>query len=318
MVKVSLAPMVDRTDIHFRNFIRMINKDMLLFTEMITTPALINGDSDRLLRKTEFENPVVLQIASSSLEEVKKVSKILKNTEYDEININVGCPSDRVSNFRMGAYLMSDPELVRDMVKYLREETGKKISIKNRIGIDGRGILEDDRIINSYQELMNFIDITNSDKYIIHARCAILKGLSPKENRTIPPLDYETVYRVKKDRPRLFIEINGGIRTIEDILLHKDKVDSIMIGRALYDNPMLANEIGVLNGFNSITHLEVLEKMYKYLESLEDSPHYFLRHTLGLFYNTPYSKIWKKYISGTNKKKEDLLEYIKEYERISF
>ena len=318
MVKVSLAPMVDRTDIHFRNFIRMINKDMLLFTEMITTPALINGDSDRLLRKTEFENPVVLQIASSSLEEVKKVSKILKNTEYDEININVGCPSDRVSNFRMGAYLMSDPELVRDMVKYLREETGKKISIKNRIGIDGRGILEDDRIINSYQELMNFIDVTNSDKYIIHARCAILKGLSPKENRTIPPLDYETVYRVKKDRPRLFIEINGGIRTIEDILLHKDKVDSIMIGRALYDNPMLANEIGVLNGFNSITHLEVLEKMYKYLESLEDSPHYFLRHTLGLFYNTPYSKIWKKYISGTNKKKEDLLEYIKEYERISF
>ena len=318
MVKVSLAPMVDRTDIHFRNFIRMINKDMLLFTEMITTPALINGDSDRLLRTTEFENPVVLQIASSSLEEVKKVSKILKNTEYDEININVGCPSDRVSNFRMGAYLMSDPELVRDMVKYLREETGKKISIKNRIGIDGRGILEDDRIINSYQELMNFIDITNSDKYIIHARCSILKGLSPKENRTIPPLDYETVYRVKKDRPRLFIEINGGIRTIEDILLHKDKVDSIMIGRALYDNPMLANEIGVLNGFNSITHLEVLEKMYKYLESLEDSPHYFLRHTLGLFYNTPYSKIWKKYISGTNKKKEDLLEYIKEYERINF
>lgn len=318
MVKVSLAPMVDRTDIHFRNFIRMINKDILLFTEMITTPALINGDSDRLLRKTEFENPVVLQIASSSLEEVKKVSKILKNTEYDEININVGCPSDRVSNFRMGAYLMSDPELVRDMVKYLREETGKKISIKNRIGIDGRGILEDDRIINSYQELMNFIDVTNSDKYIIHARCAILKGLSPKENRTIPPLDYETVYRVKKDRPSLFIEINGGIRTIEDILFHKDKVDSIMIGRALYDNPMLANEIGVLNGFNSITHLEVLEKMYKYLESLEDSPHYFLRHTLGLFYNTPYSKIWKKYISGTNKKKEDLLEYIKEYERISF
>lgn len=318
MVKVSLAPMVDRTDIHFRNFIRMINKDILLFTEMITTPALINGDSDRLLRKTEFENPVVLQIASSSLEEVKKVSNILKNTEYDEININVGCPSDRVSNFRMGAYLMSDPELVRDMVKYLREETGKKISIKNRIGIDGRGILEDDRIINSYQELMNFIDITNSDKYIIHARCAILKGLSPKENRTIPPLDYETVYRVKKDRPSLFIEINGGIRTIEDILLHKDKVDSIMIGRALYDNPMLANEIGVLNGFNSITHLEVLEKMYKYLESLEDSPHYFLRHTLGLFYNTPYSKIWKKYISGTNKKKEDLLEYIKEYERINF
>lgn len=318
MVKVSLAPMVDRTDIHFRNFIRMINKDMLLFTEMITTPALINGDSDRLLRTTEFENPVVLQIASSSLEEVKKVSKILKNTEYDEININVGCPSDRVSNFRMGAYLMSDPELVRDMVKYLREETGKKISIKNRIGIDGRGILEDDRIINSYQELMNFIDVTNSDKYIIHARCAILKGLSPRENRTIPPLDYETVYRVKKDRPNLFIEINGGIRTIEDILLHKDKVDSIMIGRALYDNPMLANEIGVLNGFNSITHLEVLEKMYKYLESLEDSPHYFLRHTLGLFYNTPYSKIWKKYISGTNKKKEDLLEYIKEYERINF
>ena len=189
MIKVSLAPMVDRTDIHFRNFIRMINKDILLFTEMITTPALINGDPNRLLRKTKFENPVVLQIASSSLNEVMKVSKILKNTEYDEININVGCPSDRVSNFRMGAYLMSEPELVRDMVKCLKEETGKKISIKNRIGIDGRGILKNDRIINSYEELIEFIDITNTDKYIIHARCAILKGLSPKENRTIPPLD---------------------------------------------------------------------------------------------------------------------------------
>ena len=318
MIKVSLAPMVDRTDIHFRNFIRMINKDILLFTEMITTPALINGDANRLLRKTKFENPVVLQIASSSLNEVIKVSKMLKNTEYDEININVGCPSDRVSNFRMGAYLMSESELVRDMVKCLKEETGKKISIKNRIGIDGRGILKNDRIINSYEELIEFIDITNTDKYIIHARCAILKGLSPKENRTIPPLDYETVYKVKKDRPNLYIEINGGIKTIDDILLHKDKVDSVMIGRALYDNPMLANEIGLLNGRANITHLEVLEKMYKYLEDLDDSPHYFLRHTLGLFYNTPYSKIWKKYISGTNKKKEDLLEYIKNYERISF
>lgn len=313
--KVSLAPMVDRTDLHFRNFIRMINKDITLYTEMITTPAILNGDLNRILSRGENDNPIVLQIATSNLEEVKKVGKILKDYTYDEININVGCPSDRVSNYKMGAYLMSEPYFVRDVVNILKDETQKRITIKNRIGIDGRGILENDKIINSYEELLNFIDITNSDKYIIHARLAILKGLSPKENRTIPPLDYKMVYNIKKDRPNLEIEINGGIKTTDEIILHSKYVDSVMIGRALYDNPMLANEINFINGRETRKHIDILNDIFHYVKKLEytgQRPHSLLRHTLGLFYNTPYSKLWKRVSSSTKTTSSEIFDFLNE------
>ncbi|CAM3134525.1 tRNA dihydrouridine(20/20a) synthase DusA [Streptobacillus felis] len=313
MYKVSLAPMVDRTDTHFRNFIRMINEDIELYTEMITTQAILNGYKEKILKKTSEENPVVLQIATSSLNESIEAAKIIKYTDYNSVNINVGCPSDRVSGHNMGAYLMSEPQLVRDIAQAVKEYSGKPVSIKNRIGIDGKGILENDRKIVTYEELLDFIDITNVDKYIVHARIAILKGLSPKENRTIPPLDYDMVYRLKKDRPNLEIEINGGIKTIEDIVNHHNYVDSVMIGRTFYDNPMLANEINKLNGKVEIEIKDILKKMFHYVKKIEENgekPHHFLRHTLGLFYNTPYSKLWKNKISPTNSNSNDILEFL--------
>lgn len=310
---VTLAPMVDRTDIHFRNFLRMINKDITLYTEMITTPAILNGDVNRLLKKNKNENPIVLQIATSSIEELKRACEYIKDFDYDEININAGCPSDRVSNYKMGAYLMSEPYLVKDMINVIKENTGKKVSVKHRIGIDGKGVLENDRIIDSYEELLDFVDIIKADKYIVHSRIAILKGLSPKENREIPPLDYNMVYNLKKDRPNLDIEINGGIKTIDDIIKHHSYVDSVMIGRALYDNPMLANEINKLNDSKIKKYEEILEDMFHYLESMNEKEHYFLRHTLGLFYNTRYSKIWKKYIGNSHVKKENVLEFLNLY-----
>ncbi|WP_156299716.1 tRNA dihydrouridine(20/20a) synthase DusA [Streptobacillus canis] len=313
MYKVALAPMVDRTDIHFRNFIRMINEDIELYTEMITTQAILNGDRDKILRKTKIENPVVLQIATSNLKESIEAAKIIKFTDYNAVNLNVGCPSDRVSGHNMGAYLMSEPELVRDIAAAVKEYSGKKVTIKNRIGIDGKGILENDRKIISYEELINFIDTTNVEKYIVHARIAILKGLSPKENRTIPPLDYEMVYRLKKDRPNLDIEINGGIKTIENIKLHHNFVDSVMIGRAFYDNPMLANEINLLNNKSEKTYKQILESVFHYVKLMEENnekPHHFLRHTLGLFFNTQYSKMWKNKISPTSANSNDILEFL--------
>lgn len=309
---VSLAPMVDRTDVHFRNLVAMINQDITLYTEMITTTAIINGNYEKLLRIGEYEKNVVLQIATSSLSETKKACQIIKKYPYKEINLNVGCPSDRVSNYLMGAALMSKPFLVKDIVRIIEEETGKKVTIKNRIGIDGTGILENDKVIKTYNELLEFIDITNVEKYIIHARMAILKGLNPKENRTIPPLDYEMVYNLKKDRKDLIIEINGGIKTIYDINEHINKVDGIMIGRAFYDNPMLANEINKINNKEVITYEKLFEKIFqymKYLEETNESIHYFFRHTHGLFYNTKYSKIWKNTINGTKYSSKNILDF---------
>ena len=212
---------------------------------------------------------------------MKRACEYIKNFDYDEININAGCPSDRVSNYKMGAYLMSEPYLVKDMINVIKENTGKKVSVKHRIGIDGKGVLENDRIIDSYEELLDFVDIIKADKYIVHSRIAILKGLSPKENREIPPLDYNMVYNLKKDRPNLDIEINGGIKTIDDIKIKK--------------------------------YEEILEDMFHYLESMNEKEHYFLRHTLGLFYNTRYSKIWKKYIGNSHVKKENVLEFLNLY-----
>lgn len=310
--KVSLAPMVDRTDIHFRNFMRFLNDDLVLYTEMITTSAIINGDSKRILKFYNEEKPVVLQIATSSIEETIKASKIIKEYDYDEINLNVGCPSDRVSNYCMGAILMANPKLVKELVRILKEETGKKVSVKNRIGIDGSGILENDRIIKEYSELLDFIDVVGADKYTVHARMAILKGLSPKENRSIPPLNYEMVYKLKKDRPNLFIEINGGIKTLDDIKKHLNYVDSVMIGRAFYDNPMLANEINVLNNKKIKSIDEVFEKIINYIEILEkdnEKLHYFFRHLHGLFYGTPYSKKWKNAVIHPNVSKKDVLDF---------
>ena len=322
--KISIAPMVDRTDRNFRNFVRMINKDVLLYTEMITAQAILNGDLDYILGFDEVEHPIVLQIAATNPKEAYQAVKIAERYAYDEINLNVGCPSDRVSGNMMGAYLMAFPKEVANIVKAMKDATNKPISIKHRIGIDGKNVLPDtfeQTLLDKYEDMTNFIHITEKagvNKYIIHARIAILAGLDPKQNRSIPPLRYDEVYRVKKENPNLHIEINGGIKTVEEIDEHLKYVDSVMLGREIYDNPMILTKFGKYYGSEgeiNITRKEIIEKMIHYVENMEKKnlrPHLFLMHTHGLFHNVHGSKAWKRAINETNANSGTLRKLLKE------
>ena len=301
---ISVAPMVDKTDRHFRNFVRMINKDVQLYTEMITAQAIINGDLEYLLGFEDVQHPIVLQIAATNPEEAFEAVKRAEDYNYDEINLNVGCPSDRVSGNMMGAYLMAFPELVGDIVTAMKKATKKPISIKHRIGIDGKKVLPDSferTLIDKYEDMLNFVNVTEKagvNKFIVHSRIAILAGLDPKQNREIPPLRHEEVYRLKKDKPNLHIEINGGIKTIEQIDEHLKHVDSVMLGREIYDNPMILTEFGKYYGNTiNISRKEIIEKIIEYSKKLEENgirPHLFLMHTQGLFHGVRGSKFWKR------------------------
>ena len=321
--KISIAPMVDRTDRNFRNFVRMINKDVLLYTEMITAQAIINTkDLNYLLGFDKIENPIVLQIAATNPKEAYEAVKIAEKYDYDEINLNIGCPSDRVSGNMMGAYLMAFPEVVADIIKAMKDATNKPISIKHRIGIDGKNILPDyfeRTLLDKYEDMMNFINITKKtgvNKYIIHARIAVLAGLDPKQNRSIPPLRYDEVYRVKKENPGLHIEINGEIKSIDEIDEHLKHTDSVMIGREIYDNPMILTEFGKYYGKDmNITREEIIEKMIYYVENMERQsirPHLFLMHTHGLFHNVRGSKFWKRVINDPKANSETLRKLLSE------
>ena len=317
---ISVAPMVDRTDRHFRNFIRMINKDILLYTEMVTAQAIINGDLEYVLGIDDIENPIVLQIAATNKREAYEAVKIAENYNYDEINLNVGCPSDRISGNMMGAYLMAFPELVAEIVTEMKKATKKPISIKHRIGIDGKNVLPPNferTLLDQYEDMINFINITEKadiKKYIVHARIAVLAGLDPKQNREIPPLRYDEVYRLKEEKPHLHIEINGGIKTVNEIDTHLKYVDSVMIGREIYDNPMIVAQFGKYYNKNiDISRKEILEKMICYVEKIEQEnkrPHSFLMHTHGLFHGVRGSKYWKREINHPSANSETLKKLI--------
>lgn len=302
---VSIAPMVDRTDRHFRYFARLLTSNVLLYTEMVTCQAIIKGDRHKFLDFDPFEKPLALQIAGSTPEDVYEAVKIADGWDYDEINLNIGCPSDRVSSNCMGAALMADPELVKEMVASMRKATKKPVTVKHRIGIEGTDILPDTlgvTKLDKYEDMIKFITTVEKaevDRFIVHARIAILEGLSPKENRDIPPLRYEEVYKLKEDFPYMQIEINGGIKTPEDAKLHLQKVDSVMIGRAAYENPFLLREFDSLFTGNTkrISRREVLEQFIPYVESLEkkgENAYYAIKHTLGLFAGKAGSKLYKQ------------------------
>jgi tRNA-dihydrouridine synthase len=316
--------MVDKTDRHFRNFVRMINKDVQLYTEMITAQAIINGDLEYLLGFEDVQHPIVLQIAATNPEEAFEAVKRAEDYNYDEINLNVGCPSDRVSGNMMGAYLMAFPELVGDIVTAMKKATKKPISIKHRIGIDGKKVLPDSferTLIDKYEDMLNFVNITEKagvNKFIVHSRIAILAGLDPKQNREIPPLRHEEVYRLKKEKPNLHIEINGGIKTIEQIDEHLKYVDSVMIGREIYDNPMILTEFGKYYGnIINISRKEIIEKIIEYSKKLEEKgirPHLFLMHTQGLFHGVRGSKFWKREINYPKANSETLIKLMENIE----
>jgi tRNA-dihydrouridine synthase A len=307
--KVSIAPMVDKTDRHFRYFARLITKESLLYSEMITTYAIINGDRKRLLDFNPFEKPVALQIAGCNPKEIYEAVKIAEEFDYDEINLNAGCPSDRVAGNEMGAVLMAYPELVAEMVAAMKKGTKKPVTVKNRIGIEGRNVLPDTfkrTLLDKYEDMENFVKIVSSagaDRFIIHARIAVLEGLSPKENREVPPIRYEEVYKLKKENPELDIIINGGIKTEEDIIEHLKYVDGVMIGRAAYDNPFFLREADKFYSDNisdNITRKQIIEGLIPYAEEEErkgTSTSAILRHTAGLFHGENGSRKWKQLVS---------------------
>lgn len=309
MTRLSIAPMVDVTDRHFRYFCRLLTKKAFLYTEMITAKAIIHGDRNKLLDFDVFEKPIVLQIAGCDVEEVAEAVRIAEDWDYDEINLNVGCPSDRVSGNQMGASLMAYPELVGEMVQVMKKVTKKPITVKHRIGIDGTGVLPDELprvVLDSYEDMENFVNIqekAGANHFITHARIAILGGLSPKANREIPPIRYDEVYKLKKDFPDLFIEINGGIRDIQSIKEHLEFVDGVMLGRVAYEDSFLLTEIdqfvegGVVN---NISRREIIEAMIYYAEKLEGdhrAESQALRNVLGLFHNKRGSKIWRQLLT---------------------
>ncbi len=306
---VSLAPMVDKTDRHFRYFLRGITKKTLLYTEMVSAQSIIRGDRNFILDFDPIEKPIALQLAASNVEELREAVKIAEAWDYDEINLNIGCPSDKVSGHHMGAVLMAYPCLVRDMIKAIKEETNKKVTVKHRIGIDGKGILDESfekTLFESYEDLKNFVDIIMEAKphrLVVHARIAILAGLSPKENREIPPIRYEEVYRLKREYPDIEIEINGGIKTEEQIKEHLSLVDAVMIGREAYDNPFFMKCIDKFYGLeeNSLNREELALRMIPYIEAYEKegyNANAIIRHMLGLYHGVKGAKVWKNALSS--------------------
>jgi tRNA-dihydrouridine synthase A len=294
---LSIAPMMDRTDRHYRYFMRQISRHTLLYTEMITTQAIIYGDRSKLLDFSPIEKPLVLQIGGDNPTQLAECAKIGADWGYDAINLNVGCPSPRVQSGNFGACLMTQPELVAAAVAAMTKAVKIPVTVKHRIGVD-----ECDR----YQDMLNFVRIVSEAgcrNFTVHARKAWLQGLSPKENRNVPPLRYQDVYRLKQDFPHLLIEINGGITTLEQVDTHLEFVDTVMVGRAAYDRPyILANVDRDLYGEDVVppTRHQIVEAMLPYIEAWVNQGtrlNSISRHLLQLFAGQPGTKAWKRYIS---------------------
>ena len=287
--------MMSYTDRHYRFFMRQITKSTLLYSEMVTTAAILHGDKEKLLGYSDEEHPLALQLGGDDPNELAECARIAEDWGYDEVNLNVGCPSDRVQKGNFGACLMAQPELVTECLATMRQAVGIPITIKQRIGIDD---------LDSYEDLERFVSIVaqaKPNRFIIHARKAWLKGLSPKENRNIPPLRYKDVYKLKNTFPNLTIEINGGITTWQEIHHHLKHVDGVMIGRAAYENPYLFIEADKYSDdTRSLSRGEVIEHMLPYinlwLERGLDLKH-ISKHMLGLFANMRGAKLWRRHIS---------------------
>jgi tRNA-dihydrouridine synthase A len=294
---LSVAPMMDRTDRHFRYFMRQITRRTLLYTEMVTSAAILHGDRDHLLAFSSAEKPLALQVGGDDPKALATCAQIAEDMGYDEINLNVGCPSDRVQSGNFGACLMAQPELVADCVAAMRQVVQIPVTVKHRIGID-----EQDR----YEDMVHFVQTVAAagcERFTVHARKAWLKGLSPKENRDIPPLRYSDVYRLKQEFPHLVIEINGGIQTLAQAQAHLAQVDAVMIGRAAYDNPYLFatadrdvyGEEGIFRSRQAVAEAMIPYTAHWVQQGFK--PHKITRHLLQLFAGQPGSRRWKRYLT---------------------
>ncbi|MES9921988.1 MAG: tRNA dihydrouridine(20/20a) synthase DusA [Candidatus Thiodiazotropha sp.] len=295
--RLCIAPMLDWTDRYCRYFLRLISKHVVLYTEMVTTGALLHGNRARFLDFDPTEHPLALQLGGSDPQALAECAKLGSHRGYDEINLNVGCPSDRVQSGRFGACLMMTPGVVGDCVKAMRDSVTIDVTVKHRIGVDGR---------DSYQELCDFVG-TVSDAgcrtFIVHARKAWLQGLSPKQNREIPPLSYGTVHNLKHDFPDLEIIINGGITNLDQVGEQLTQVDGVMIGREAYHNPWILAEADHLifgQPDSTLTRHQVVESLIPFVEQelSEGTPiNRITRHILGLFQGQPGARMWRRTLS---------------------
>ncbi|MBM3203485.1 tRNA dihydrouridine(20/20a) synthase DusA [Candidatus Woesearchaeota archaeon] len=294
---VSVAPMLEWTDRHFRYFVRRISRHALLYTEMLTTSALIHGDRQRLLQYDPAEKPLALQLAGCEPADLAWCARIVADQGFDAINLNVGCPSDRVQQARFGACLMAEPERVAECVAAMREVVGIPVTVKTRIGIDER---------DSYEHLVDFVSKVAAggcNTFIIHARKAWLKGLSPRENRDIPPLKYDVAAAIKRDFPHLCIILNGGIVDLDQAERELKRFDGVMIGRAAYHNPYLL--AGVDSRFHAddrpvSSRHEVIQSLLPYVEQQlqgGERLHNMTRHLLGLYHGQPGGRAFRRHLS---------------------
>lgn len=308
--RVCIAPMMDWTDRHCRYFLRLITQHAVLYSEMVHARAIIHGDKHRLLDFNEEEHPVALQLGGSDPTELAMAAKIGAEWGYDEINLNVGCPSDRVQSGQFGACLMLEPTRVHDCIAAMQDAVDVPVTVKCRIGIDKE---------ESYDFLTHFINAvakSGCDTFIIHARNAWLKGLSPKENREIPPLRYEYVYQLKRDFPQLEIIINGGIKEHTEIASHLSYVDGVMLGRKAYHEPYFLAEVDALyygNNAAIISYESIVKKLLPYLESeiKKGVPlKYMLRHFIGLYHGQVRAKQWRRLLTEPTTTLSDIENYL--------
>ncbi len=293
---VSVAPMMDCTDKHEIYFLSLISKNAQFYSEMIVANAIIRGDRDKLLSLKKISNPVALQLGGSNPDELAEACKISEDYGYKEINLNLGCPSKKVQKNKFGACLMQEPNLVAKCVEAMSKATKLPITIKTRIGYNE---------VENFEFLKSFVQRTKdagSQKFVIHARKALLKKLSPKENLNIPPLKYDYVYKLKDHFKNDEIIINGGIKTTNEIKNHLLKVDGVMIGRAIYHSPYFLAEIEreVFDNENVPSRTEIMENLIPYIQeetSKGTQLNHIMRHTVGLFHGQNGSKIWKQYLS---------------------
>ena len=296
--------MMDWTDRHCRYFHRLLAPSALLYTEMVTTGAVLHGDRDRLLAYNPEEHPVAIQLGGSEPEDLAACARIAAERGFDEINLNVGCPSDRVQRGRFGACLMKEPELVRDGLAAMREAVAIPVTVKTRLGVDE---------LYDYGYFRDFIGTVREagvEVVIAHARRAWLSGLSPKQNRDVPPLDHDWVYRLKRELPDLTVVINGGVDSVAAMAAHLERVDGVMIGRAAYHWPWLLAECqdAVLGGAAPADPLDLLAPLTAYLERMvaDGVPvKHVTRHLLGLFQGRPGAKAWRRYLSENAYRDDD-------------
>ena len=288
--------MMDCTDRHDRYFLRLISKNVMLYTEMVVTKAVLRGDKHKLLKFNDAEKPLALQVGGSDKKELAQVAKIAEEYGYDEVNINLGCPSKKVQKNSFGACLMKEPDLVSECLAEMKNACNIPVTAKTRIGFDNT---EEFDYLNMF---INKIKNAGCNTIILHARKAILKGLTPKQNLNIPKLNYGMVYEIKKSNPDLEIIINGGVTATEQIKKHLNFCDGVMIGRAIYQNPYFLKDIenDIFGNSNILSREDIVKKILEYLENEIKSGtkvNQVMRHTVGLYYGQPGSKEWKKYLS---------------------